>query len=132
MFSLPVEIQSYIYQYDDTYKSIFEEVKKQILAYGCYSRRIQREFRYISTTYPFMQFLSSHLDHSRCFHIRVYEKLYSVHIPFDYPHQPPLVYDDCGKRLWNIIDWSPICTIGSLLLTYYCIPVYDCRRDSAI
>ena len=124
MFSLPVEIQYQIYQYDDTYKIIFEDVKRQILEYGCYSRRIQREFINLSNTYSFMKVISA--PHFRRFKVKVYEKIYTVHIPFYYPHTPPLVYDSNGKQMWEIVDWSPICTIGSLVLTYYCIPTFDC------
>jgi len=124
MFLLPVEIQYQIYQYDDTYKIIFEDVKRQILDYGCYSRRIQRELIYLSSTYSFMKVISA--PHFRRLNIKVYEKLFTVHIPFQYPHTPPIVYDCHGKQLWQVVDWSPICTVGSLVLTYYCIPTYEC------
>ena len=41
--SLPMEVQSSIYEFDDTYRIEFQKVLRHIQAFGSYLRRVKAE-----------------------------------------------------------------------------------------
>ena len=127
--SLPMEVQSSIYEFDDTYRIEFQKVLRHIQAFGSYLRRVHAELCRFSELYPYYPI--ARVDgHYRQYIIQIYEKIFKIIIPFEYPFIPPVVYslyplmkNDC---LWRPVNWTPVCTIFSLLLNYYVSKDGDC------
>lgn len=126
---LPMEVQSSIYEFDDTYRIEFKKVQRQIHAFGSYLRRIEAELRMSSELYPIYN-IASVDGHYRQYIIQLDEKVFKITIPFEYPFIPPVVFPIYPvvkkKCLWRPVNWTPVCTIFSLLLNYHVSKDGDC------
>jgi hypothetical protein len=121
---------------------------QSVYAFGLYCRRIEKEMLRLPNDFPGMKGIISNIEliklyilnnnlnnilnnnntqnfqnfvYTRHYHFRYASKDYLVYIPFDYPHGVPTVFrieKGKKKKLWRPVNWSPICRIGSLILTY--------------
>ena len=113
---LPVEICSYIYQYDSTYRSVMTNVLEKIASSRWVQRRLEKDLQRLEHD-PEVLVLKSNV---KCFFTTlslVYRKrVYQIQYTVDCPVEPPRVV--CEERILSPIEnWTPIACTKTVLVT---------------
>lgn len=112
IFDLPVDIQLYIYSFDDTMKINFDKVLRCIKRVSWIQNRINKEMSIIKKSNDFNLIRDDYWFPIIHFNNRSYR----VHLNCNYPWEQPTV--SCMNVKLPKLEWTSICTIQALIRSH--------------
>jgi hypothetical protein len=113
-YTLPQEILSKIYGYDNTYRNIMKKCLSHVRLCAARKIRIQKEIARLSTEPDVI--MHSPLEAIRNLRIVFRGNMYRLHIPVDYPFEQPVIFYN-GEKYRKFEQWSPAASLLTVLLT---------------